>query len=149
MAEEKHIQDLREILAKAAARDEELERELQAIAAELLEHLGADDKTPVWAEIKAGDHERQVGPHFVLADKWFRGDLLIMVAPDKTFVVSLMIRQAAKGTHEVTLRSELSQTVTLDPPDEKDRAKAHEKLFEHVYNDLEAQVRQSVALPLE
>src|SRR5271154_973164 len=57
---EKRIDDLREILSRAAARDEDLQRGLQTIAGELFEELGCDDKSPVWAEIEATEREHRV-----------------------------------------------------------------------------------------
>ena len=144
---ETRIDDLRKILSQAAARDEELQHGLQALAGECFEAFGCEDKSPVWAEIKASDKERQVSEHFVMLDRWLRGDLVFEVTPDRKFVVSLLIRQAAHQRHEVSLRTELSQSVVIDPPDEKDRAKAHGTLFGRIFADLEGHVRESVTLP--
>jgi hypothetical protein len=146
----KRIDELREILAKAAARDADLERAMEALLGDLREALGGDERTVVWGEIKAGDGERQASAHFVLQpDAWLRGDLVVELAPEQRFVVSLMIRQAANGTHEIGLPSQPSQVGVLDPPDEQARAKARAKLFDHVFANLETQVRRGVMLRAE
>jgi hypothetical protein len=143
---EKHIDELREILAKAAARDVDLQHGLEDLARGIAEELGAD-KPPVWAEVKAALGERQVNEHFVMKDKWLRGDLVFEVAPDRSFTVSLLIRQAANQTHEVVVNKALSQSAVIDPPDEKDRAVARKKILDRVFIVLANLIRESVDLP--
>jgi hypothetical protein len=143
---EKRIDDLREIVSKAAARDAELQRELETLASDLVKELG-DDKPPVWAEIKAEGGARQLGPHMIMQDKWVRGDLVFEVTPEQKFVVGLQIREAGHGKHEVCVHNEPSRALTIDPPDEKDRAEARKKLFDQVFEYLERKVRESVAFP--
>lgn len=144
---EKRIDELREILSKAAARDQDLQHELETLGGDVLKELGFGDEPPVWAEIKAADKERQVSPHFVMEDRCLRGDLVFTVTPDQTFVIGLLIREAAHQTHEVGLRLERSKTVIIDPPDPKDRAAARKKLFDEIFANLEGHVRARVALP--
>jgi hypothetical protein len=146
---EKRIDQLREILVKAAARDRELQRTLEALAADVLEELGGDNKLPVWAEIKAGEAERQVNPHFVMQDGWLRGDLVFEVAPDTKLMTSLRMRTTKNKTHEVGLATEMSYSMLIDPDDEKDREGARKKLFGHIFGSLEGQVRRRVGLPVE
>jgi hypothetical protein len=145
---EKRIDDLREILAKAAARDGELVHTLEELGAELMKALG-DDDPPVWGEIKATGLERQVNEHFVMENKWVRGALVFDLAPDKRFIANLQIRQVAHGKHEVGTHDEPSRTIVIDPPDEKERADAKKKFFDQVIGNLETQVRDSVAYPVE
>jgi hypothetical protein len=146
---EKPIDQLRGILARAATRDQELEKNLTALAADLLKDFGFEDKAPVWAELKPADGERALDEHFVMQqDNWLHGDLVLEVAPGKTFVVSLMIREAPHHTHEVAVRNQVSQTIVIDPPEEKDRAEHRKKLFERIFGSLEGQVRRSVSLPV-
>ena len=45
---EKRIDQLREILVKAATRDRELQHALEVLAADVMDELGGDDKLPVW-----------------------------------------------------------------------------------------------------
>jgi len=144
---QKRIEALRSILKQAADRDEELKRGLETLATDLLTEMGADATSPVWAEAKAADGERQVDERFVMADGWLRGDLVVEVAPDQKITVGLMIRRGAHDTHDVGVQREPSQTVVIDPPDEKDRAAAREKIFERIFDYLERQVRQRVAFP--
>jgi hypothetical protein len=143
----KRIDELREILTKAAARDAELQQALETLAGDLLKELGGDDKPPVWAEIKAADRERQITPTFVMEDMWLRGDLVIAVTPEQKFVVSLVIRDAPQGRHEAGSQLSRSQTVIIDPPEPTDRDKARKKFFDGIFANLEGQVRARVALP--
>ena len=144
---EKRIDDLREILSKAAARDRDLQHELEALGGDVLKDLGFGDEPPVWAELKAAERERQVSPHFIMEDRWLRGDLTFAVTADQTFVVGLVIRETASHTHEVGLHLARSRTTLIDPPDPKDRAAARKKLFGDIFASLEVQVRTRVALP--
>jgi len=112
-----------------------------------LKELGCDDTTPAWAEIKAADKERQVNPRFVMADQWLRGDLVITVTPEQTFVVGLLIREGPHKTHEAGTLLQRSQTLIIDPPDPSDRATARKKFFDRVFASLEVQLRDRVALP--
>jgi hypothetical protein len=144
---EKRIDQLREILAKAAARDEVLLNALETFAVDLLKDLGEDDKPPVWAEIKAARGEHQVNPHLLMQDGWLRGDLVVEVAPDAKFVIGLRMSTTRDGTHDVGLVKEMSHSAIIDPPDEKDRAGARTKLFERIFACLELDVRRSVAFP--
>ncbi len=143
---EMRIDQLREILTKAAARDQELEKALQALAADVLRALGADE-VPVWATIEAGEGERQVTPQFVMQDGWLRGDLVVEVAPEMKLVTSLRMHTSKDKTHEVGLASEMSYSVVIDPRDEKDRVAARSKLLEHVFGSLESQVRKIAGFP--
>jgi hypothetical protein len=143
---EKRIDQLREILTKAAARDKELEGALETFAADLMKDLG-DDKPPVWAELEAAKGEHQVNEHFAMKDGWLRGDLVIEVAPEAKFVIGLRMSTTKDGRHEVGMTKEASHSAIVDPPDEKERAAARKKLFEHIFASLEGEVRQSVALP--
>lgn len=144
---EKRIDDLREILSQAAARDQDLQHELETLAGDVLKDLGFGDEPPVWAEIKATERERQVSPHFVMEDRWLRGDLTFAVTHDQTFVLGLVIREAGHQTHEAGLQLVRSKTILVDPPDPKDRAAARKKLFDEIYASLENHVRTRVALP--
>jgi hypothetical protein len=144
---EKRIDQLREILTKAAARDRELQGALETFAADLMNDLGGDDKPPVWAELKAAKGEHQVNEHLAMQDGWLRGDLVIEVAPDAKFVIGLRMCTTKDGTHDVGLAKESSYSAIVDPPDEKDRAATRKKLFERIFSCLEIEVRQSVALP--
>jgi len=143
------IEELRAIVSKAAERDRDLLSVLRELGAAIVKELGCDDPDPVWGELRAGAGELQQGTHFILADKWLRGDLVVAVTPELTFPVGLAVREAKNHTHEATLNIERSQTMVIDPPDEKDRAAAHKKFFERVFANLESQVRSRVALPPE
>jgi hypothetical protein len=145
---EKRIDDLKEILAKAAARDGELVHTLEGLGTELMKALGSDEP-PVWGEIKATGAERQLNEHFIMENKWVRGALLFDLAPDKRFIANLQIRKAAHDKHEVGTHDEPSRTIVIDPPDEKERAEAKKKFFDQVIGNLEVQVRDSVDFPVE
>jgi hypothetical protein len=142
-----HLDDLRAIITQAAARDADLQHALEALATDTLKELGWGDAPLVWAEIKAANKERQVTPSFVMEDGWLRGDLQFAVTADQTFVVSLVIREAAHEQHEAGAQRERSRTMIVDPPDPTQRADARKKFAEHVSGDLENQVRGRVALP--
>jgi hypothetical protein len=144
---EKRIDALRAILTQAAERDEELKTGLMKLATEFLTKMGAGATALEWAEQKGAHGERQLDEHFVMADGWLRGELVVEVTPDEKFSVILMIRRAEHGTHEVGVQKEPSQTVVVDPPEEKDRAAAREKIFTRIFDHLERQIRQRVALP--
>jgi len=144
---DKRIDQLRDILAKAAARDEELGQALETFAADLLKELGVDDRPPVWAEIKAAKGEHQVNEHLVMQDGWLRGDLVLEVTPDAKFAISLRMSTTKDGTHDVGMVKETSYSAIIDPPDEKDRAAVRKKLFERIFSTVESEVRHSVALP--
>jgi len=146
---ERRIDQLREILARAAARDEDLQRTLATLAADLLKELGEDEGLPVWAEIKASKGERQVSEHFVMQDGWMRGDLVFEVDPDNKLMMSLRMRATKDKTHDVGMTNEMSYSAVIDPPDEKDRVGARKKSFERVFTHLESEVRRGVALPAE
>lgn len=143
---ENRIAQLREIMAQGAARDEELQRMLEAFAADLLKELG-DDKPPVWAKLEAAKGERQVSEHFVMQTGWLLGNLQLEVAPGAELTTNLRMRTTKDKTHEVGLAEELSQAVVIDPPDEKHRDATRKKLFDHIFAHLETQVRQKAELP--
>jgi hypothetical protein len=143
---ENRIEELREIISQAAARDAELQKTLEGLAAELLKDLGCAEP-PVWAELKASDTGRQVSPVFIMEAYWLRGDLKITVTPEQVCVVQLVIRNVSDGQHEVGLERERSQVVIIDPPDEKHRADAKKKLFHTISLDLEQQIRRRLAFP--
>jgi hypothetical protein len=144
---EQRIDQLREILARAAARDEELRNALETFAVDLLKDLGMGDTPPVWGTLEAAKGEHQVDEHFVIQGAWLRGDLLLEVAPKTTLLVGLRICTTKDGTHDLGLVREASHSAIIDAPDEKDRAATRKKLFDRIFATLEGEVRQSVAFP--
>ena len=144
---EKRIDQLRDILTSAVARDRELESALETFATDIMKDLGGDDTPPVWADLEAAKGEHQVNDHFAMQDGWLRGDLVIEVTPDARFLLGLRMCTTKDGTHDVGLLNEASYSATVDPPDERHRAGARKKLFERIFSHLELEVRRSVALP--
>ena len=158
----KNIETLREVMKKAAARDADLQKVLETTAINVLKDLGFGDGPPEWAEIKtANAKERQVTPHFTLEDRWLRGDLVFKVAPEGAlngpapategqaaqFVVSMLVREGPKHTHEAGTPQQRSQAMIIDPPDEKDRNEARGKFAEMIFSNLDAEIRQRFAFP--
>jgi hypothetical protein len=145
--DERSVEALRDIFAKAAARDEVLVHVLEDLARDIAQRLHLDDKPPEWATLHAVDKEIQITEHFVLTEQGLRGDLVIEVMPDQKFSVGMFVHETHKKTHEVSLLRERSQTVVIDPPEEKEREENREKFFQRFYANLESQVRDRVALP--
>jgi hypothetical protein len=139
------LDQLRDLVSRAAARDADLQHALEALAVDTLKDLGAGDDPPVWAEIEVADKARRVGPSFVLADGWLQGELVIPVSPEQTCAVGVLLRGVAHQQHEACLRGELSRTLVIDPVDPKARAAARQKFADHFFDALVQQIRTRVA----
>jgi hypothetical protein len=144
---ETRLDQLRNIVSRAAARDADLQLALEALAVDTLKDLGAGDDPPVWSEIEAADKARRVGTSFVVEDGWLHGDLAIRVSPEQTCAVGVLLRGVAHEQHEACTRRERSRTLIIDPADPKARAAARQKFADHVFDDLVQQIRTRVALP--
>jgi hypothetical protein len=133
---------LREIISRAAARDGDDQRALEAFATDFLKEVTRQDTLLVWAPLPAGKGERQMGDHFVrLPHGWLRGDLVVHVAPERDLVLNLQIHSTKDGTHEVAVTTAPSQTTIIDPPDADKRKETRDKLYALLVAGLESQLR--------